>query len=279
MSHWKRNMHPITQISLRICTQTKTTQNQEASLCTPISASLTIEASFIVPLMAGFLASILFFFRIISVQVAVEEALIYTGRCVAVESCVVSSEDALFLSAESIFRMAIAESAVVDSYVENKAWGISLLKSDFTGDEIWLRAEYAVKLPVSFFDFEYISLASETGFQKWIGNRALGNVGEWVYITETGSVYHTNIGCRVLDISIKTTLLSEIGDYRGANGQKYYPCRRCKKEDSQVAYYTDYGTLYHQNIACSSLKRTIKKIRFDEVGTRRICSFCSKKDR
>lgn len=278
MSHWKRNMYHKNKISLRICTQTKSINNQETSLCTRPRASLTIEASFIVPLMAGFLAIILFFFRVISVQVVVEEAMVYTGRCVAVESCVVSSEEALFLSAESIFRMLVDENVVVNSYVENKSWGISLLKSEFTGDVIWLRAEYAVKLPVSFFGTDCIYLSSENSFHKWIGSNGLEHVEKWVYITQTGSVYHTSVDCRVLDISIKTAFLSEIGDYRGVDGQKFYPCSRCKKEDCQVVYYTDYGTLYHYDVVCSSLKRTIKKIPLEEVGSRHICSFCNKSE-
>ena len=100
MSHWKNNRELLHKISQRICTQTKTIRNQETSLCIHPEASLTIEASVVVPLMAGFLAIILFFFRIMQVQAIVEETLIYTGRCVAVESSVVSSEKALYLSAE-----------------------------------------------------------------------------------------------------------------------------------------------------------------------------------
>jgi len=68
--------------------------------------------------------------------------------------------------------------------------------------------------------------------------------------------------------------LSEIGDYRGVDGQKFYPCSRCKKEDCQVVYYTDYGTLYHKDIACSAIKRLVEKIKIEDVGNRRPCSFC-----
>ena len=279
MSLWCRNMNYKNIISHRICTQTKRIKNQETSLCTYAHGSLTIEASFVIPLMAGSLAFILYFFQVILVQVQIEEALIYTGRCVAVESCVVSSEEALFLSAETIFRSIVDKSTVVNRYVENKSWGISLLKSEFSGDEICLRAEYAVKLPISFFDIDRIRLSSENCFQKWIGSNGFEQVGKWVYITPTGTVYHTSMACRVLDISIKEAPLSEIGEYRGLNGQKFYPCFRCKKEAGQVVYYTDYGTLYHQNIGCRALKRTINKIHIEEVGARSICSFCKKNEK
>jgi len=276
MSHWKRNMQYKNKISLRIRTQTKMKKNQETSFCAWQRASMTIEASFIVPFMAGFLAIILFFFRVISVQAAVEEALIYAGRCVAVESCIVSSEEALFLSAESLFRMMVDENEIVNNYVENESWGISLLKSQFTDDEIRLCAEYSIKLPVSFFDIKRIHLLSVNCFQKWVGNKELGQEGEWVYITQKGTVYHTSMKCRTLDLSVKTALLSEISGYRGLDGQKYYPCACFKEDDNQMVYYTDYGTLYHQSLKCSSLKRTVKKIHISQVGARHICSFCKK---
>ena len=70
MSHWKRNMQYKNKISLRIRTQTKMKKNQETSFCAWQRASMTIEASFIVPFMAGFLAIILFFFRAVGWRVA-----------------------------------------------------------------------------------------------------------------------------------------------------------------------------------------------------------------
>ena len=42
--------------------------------------SYTIEAAVVIPLAAGFLVSMLFFFRIIQVQASVDEALIFAGR-------------------------------------------------------------------------------------------------------------------------------------------------------------------------------------------------------
>ena len=275
MSHRKRKIQYKDQISPRICTQTNTKESLETSLCACTRASLTVEASIIVPLMVGFLAIILFFFRFIQVQVAVEEALIYTGRKVAVESCMMSSEEVLYLSAEAIFREAISENEIINRYIKNKSNGIQLLKSEFADNEIWLRAEYEIKLPVAFFSIDSVELSSENCFQKWIGNRDEFYDGDWVYITQNGTVYHSKKDCRALDISVKRASASKIENYRGENGQKYYACDRCKEEGVNWVYYTDYGTLFHAKIDCSSLKRTIEKIRKDEVGNRRICVFCN----
>ena len=74
------------------------THIQEASFCTCKKGSLTLEATVVLPLMAGFFISILFLFRVLMVQAAVEEALVYVGRVIAVESCVFDEEGTLYIS-------------------------------------------------------------------------------------------------------------------------------------------------------------------------------------
>ena len=101
MSLWNKKQVIKGKISPRICTQTINFIRQRTSFCTCEKGSLTVEASFIVPLTIGFLGIILFFFRILQVQIRVEEALMYAGRTVAVESSTISSETALFLLAEA----------------------------------------------------------------------------------------------------------------------------------------------------------------------------------
>ena len=102
-------------------------------------------------------------------------------------------------------------------------------------------------------------------------------MGEYVYITPKGTVYHRTPSCRILDISVRKADLSQIEKERGKDGQKYYPCSRCGKETAldNTVYCTDYGTLYHTKVSCSALKRTVNKIKLDEIGERNPCSFCN----
>lgn len=259
--------------SPHICTQTNFFMCQSTSLCTRGKASLTVEASIIIPLTIGFLSIILFFFRMIQVQSTVEEALMYAGRTIAVESSVVDSEYLLLASGEGVF-VSMIEDTVVERYVKNGPWGISLLHSDFKGESIVLRADYKMSLPVNFFGIDSIELSSENCCRKWVGD-VLSDVNvEWVYVTPTGRVYHTNINCRALDIKAKAAAYSEIRNYRGKNGQKFYCCSRCQKDNVTTVYYTDYGRLYHADASCSALKRTIQKIPVAEIGGKRACTFC-----
>ena len=75
---------------------------------------------------------------------------------------------------------------------------------------------------------------------------------------------------------MKSGTCGEIIFLRGKNGQCYYECSRCdwKDEEKETVYYTDYGTLYHKDIRCSSIKRLVEKIKLEEIGERRPCHFC-----
>ncbi len=249
--------------------------SEEASLYAFQKGSYTVEAAIVIPLVAGFLVSILFFFRVLQVQAAIDEALIYAGRKVAAESSITDSEAALFLSTEFFFLQILEEYECVEEYVDYGKLGISLLKSDFSEDSIYLRAEYSMKMPVAFFEIGKIYLWQQNTFRKWTGD------GSWqeedmVYVTSTGEVYHSSMNCQSIKLSVKYTDYSKIEGLKGANGQKYYACSRCadKSLGAGRVYFTDYGTLYHADISCSAIKRTVTQIPLSEIGERRKCSFC-----
>ena len=250
--------------------------NQRTSFCICQKASYTIEAAVVIPLLSGFLVTILFFFQILQIQCKVDEALIYAGRRTAVESSVVDSEELLFLSAEGFLVYALKDETLVEQYVEYGVLGIQLWESSFDGDTIFLKADYTIKLPISFLGIGEIELTSQNKFRKWNYIAEAEDEEGYVYVTPTGQVYHGKLICRVLNLSIQETTLGEISGLRGANGQKYYECPRCDWEENRTerVYYTDYGTLFHKSLSCSSLKRTVEKIPIEEVGERTPCSYC-----
>lgn len=274
MSLWNHKHFKQVRNSPRRCTQTNQIKNKGTSFCACQKGSLTIEASIILPLTVGFFVCFLFFFRILQVQSVVDEALIYTGRNLAVESSVVSSDAILLTSAEGFLLSALEKTEVVDAYVAHGNAGISLIRSEFDGENITLCADYEMKLPVSFFGKKGIKLCGRNSFRKWMGNESKDAEDGWVYVTTYGTVYHTSLACRALDISVKSAQIENIGDYRGKDGQKYYPCSRCAEKSGRIVYYTDYGTLYHCDVSCASLKRSIERIPITKIGGRRLCTYC-----
>jgi hypothetical protein len=251
---------------------------RRASFYTCKKASYTLEAAVVIPLMAAYLVTLLFFFSILEIQCEVDEALLYAGRKTAVESSTVEEEELLFLSAKAYVLYALEDNSLVQKHIENGAWGIQLWRSDFWGEDIILRAEYEVKLPISVFGIDHIELSAQNRFRKWNGDRILEEQGDYVYVTPNGEVYHMGLTCRSINLSVKQTTRAAIGYLRGKNGQKYYECSRCdwKDKKKERVYYTDYGTLYHKDIACSAIKRTVERVKIDEVTERRPCSFCYK---
>lgn len=248
---------------------------QRTSFYTCQKGSYTLEVAIIVPLMASYLVMLLFFFVLLEIQCEVDDAIMYAGRKTAVESCIIDSEEALFLSAEAYFLYALQETPLIERYVKYGSWGISLWTSEISKEDIILRAEYIVELPFPFFGINEISLSSANQFRKWVGDQILED-GTYVYVTPYGQVYHKDLTCRSINLSVKKTTIKEIYFLRGKNGQKYYECGNCQWKDSgkEKVYYTDYGTLYHKDIGCSAIKRTIEKIKIEDIGEKRPCSFC-----
>ena len=249
---------------------------QRASFCTCQKASYSIEAAVVIPLLAGYLATLLFFFSVIEVQCAVDEALLYAGRKAAVESCVVDSEELLFLSTEAYMLQVLKDNTYIDRLVENGVLGISLWESEFDDEYILLHAKYVIKWPILFWEIYDIELSSQSVFRKWTNVEENEDADTYVYITVGGEVYHKDLTCRSIDITVRRSTLDAISTVRGKNGQRYYECTRCCSEEnnSERVYYTDYGVRYHRDLDCSALKRNVEKIKLDEAQERRPCSFC-----
>ena len=239
--------------------------------------SFTLEAAVIYPLVAAFWVSILFFFRVMQVETAVQEALCYSSRMTAAEASAVEGSTGLLLSAEGFFLKEIAGDSYVSSYVKGGSGGISLLKSEVSGDYISLRAEYTVKLPISFFTWSGISLVQNSSSRKWTGRDVEGETDDpYVYYTDYGSVYHLTENCSYLNLKIKSVGLSTIASLRNQSGAIYYACLLCgaSSQKGGAVYYTPYGTCYHSSLTCSGLKRTIHMVRKSAVAGMRACSRC-----
>lgn len=118
----------------------------------------------------------------------------------------------------------------------------------------------------------------------WTG-KEYGNGGEthkeeaeqMVYVTESGSVYHKNIGCTYLNLSVNHVPGQGVSGLRNRYGEKYSPCETCAKNQNPAGtvYITDTGNRYHNLESCSGLKRTVKMVKYSQVeGTMHVCSRC-----
>lgn len=251
-------------------------ERKETPSCTCAKASYTLEAAVVFPVVTGFIVFILMFFRILQIQTSVEAALVYASRMTAVEACAVESDVALLASAKGFFVSQLSDSEIVEEYVDGGIWGISILQSETTDENISLIANYNIKLPIGFFEIDTFDMSQKSVSRKWIGKSLTEESEDYVYITDYGTVYHKSKSCSYLDLSINRVNIGEIKLLRNKNGGKYSACSKCAEKISEfsMVYVTDYGTLYHGDVSCSALKRTVRIVPLSEVFDMPACSKC-----
>ncbi len=241
-------------------------------------AGFTLEAAVILPLAASFFVSILFFFRMMQIQLVVQKALDDTGRQLAVYS---AEENAIpdLAVAEMLFLKELGEQELADEYILGGKMGISLLQSEFDGRDVCVKADYLIRLPIQIFWTRNFVMEQHADCRKWNGWKpgdSADGEEQWVYITETGSVYHSTSTCSHLELSIRSVQREQITELRSENGGKYYKCKECGGRENAwgTVYITNQGNRYHNDLNCSGIKRTIYMVRLSEVEERRSCSRC-----
>ena len=133
--------------------------------------------------------------------------------------------------------------------------------------------------------YEYIGFndtytKASVHMRKWTGYNIMSTETmqvdeEYVYITESGTAYHRSRDCSHLKISIHIIKAENAVIERNDYGQRYRPCEKCALGCSTgLVFVTDKGDRYHNNAACSALKRTIKTVPLSQVGGRGPCSEC-----
>lgn len=254
-------------------------QNKETLRCPYFTASFTVEAAVIFPLAASFFVSILFFFFMLQTQLCVQKALNDTGRKLAVYSR--EEEAALDIAAaQALFLKELSKQEFSGEYILGGRLGISLLGSEFDEQEVRIRADYSMRLPIQIFWTRIFVIEQHADCRKWNGYSPAGEENgkeQWVYITKTGNVYHCTKSCTHLELSIRSVLYTQIPQLRSENGEKYHMCSQCVTDMSTangIVYITNQGNRYHSDLNCSGIKRTIYMVRLSDTEGRRACSRC-----
>ena len=140
--------------------------------------------------------------------------------------------------------------------------------------------EYKIKIPVPLMKSPSVKLKDEFKVSAWNGyqkDRKGNEDGQIVYITEKGTVWHSDYQCSYLQLSIQYVQYSELQNMRNEGGGKYHKCEQCVYGQAMNGVYiTSYGNRYHNSLNCSSLKRTIRAVHKSKVAGRGGCSKCAK---
>lgn len=300
-------------------------------------ASITVEASLVLPIFIFAMYAFIFFIQMISIQQEVQQGLLQTARFCEkigyVHDYVInyegkdeegnnqnnqspentskenSSEENLskenksesseidvreivtYLITSGLMQGKFGE--VVDQGIINKSCveggmkGFSFLLSSYDTETniADVTVQYKVHFPLGLAIIKDFDITQKVKVRVFVG---LSNTtsdeeegdDDYVYIAETGTVYHESKECTHLKLSITKINRSSLNSQRNTSGGKFYACEICNPEDVKQEYYyiTKQGNRYHSKTNCSGLKRTIKTIKRSEVGDRRPCTRCGKRE-
>jgi hypothetical protein len=253
---------------------------------TCLSGVMTLEAVIVLPLLAGFFAAVLFFFRVMQTEVEVQKALDDTARRMAVYMADTEPEESGNLSAvvlgsiKAQFLTEMRDYDVAEKYIAGGKWGILFTDSTMTDREINLVASYVMQVPVKIPASEGLVITQTAVSRKWNGWKAGADQADsdkYVYVTEYGTVYHTKRSCKYLNPSITMAPYATVDTLQNNQNRKYRDCELCgdKAVVGGIVYITNEGECYHNDLACSGLKRTVEITRLSEVGELPACSKCS----
>ena len=257
--------------------------------------SMTLEAAFVLPFFLFAVINILFAVNIIGTQSRFNAALHQTGNKMAFAGYVyerkvenVLPDSLAGVAMSSIYARGQILEYVGTGYLDQScvvggSGGVSFVGSSVMGDGdiIDLIVSYRVKPFAGIMGFDGFTMTQRYYGKAWTGYDVTQYVSDtrqedpMVYITETGTVFHSDRNCTYLNPSVESVPAEAIGDMRNQSGAKFYSCEICGgyRGTNQV-YITKYGSSYHSRINCSGLKRTIYTVPLSQVEGRGRCSKC-----
>lgn len=261
----------------------KLLKNQRAFLYISQKGNLTLEAALVLPLFLLVIVSVMYFLVIMQLQLNIQIKLEDIARNMG-KNAYITEELSVFnylyvkgkLSEEE-FQEYLDKSFIVDGWN-----GINLMESSFFSSNgiIDLVVTYDMIIPFIPETLVTYSCVERVRFRTWIGKnieQESTEDGEVVYITSSGTVYHTNRECTHLRLSISQTIMQVVNSLRNAAGGKYDKCSLCvtgSVSSYDSVYITEDGDKWHSSLGCSGLKRDVMEIDISEVGDRNLCSRC-----
>lgn len=240
-------------------------------------ASMTVEAALVLPVFLFAMILISYLGMMTKCQDEVQWALTRVAREASAEYGAGESK---------IWKSYTYYQAKLSAYLKGSGFAFSMSDTKLfqERDEIDLVVSYRVKLPFRMFPVgtcrfrQRVHTRAFTGVEQREDGEEQGNA--IVYVAATGRVYHKKRECTYLKLSISQMKYMDIAALRNESGGKYKPCERCCKNDRQKAqtpvWITNFGDRYHNNRACSGIRRSIKEMKLSEVGKRTACSKCGK---
>ncbi|MDO4633855.1 MAG: pilus assembly protein [Eubacteriales bacterium] len=254
--------------------------------------SLTVEAACVVPLFLFIMIAVLQFARISTATSAILAGMQDAAKEMAAYAYIrelgISPGEGTggdMISGGLSAAYASSRIARQEGYVKDEV-EFSLLQTSFHDEIIDLAGSCRLRHSLDLLPALKVRSILRARVRAWTGRAGSGGKtgggdaeeddgSKMVYMAETGKVYHTDPDCTHIKLKIQAVSRDSLSGRRNTSGGKYHACERCRTRGASTVYISPYGDKYHGSLDCSGLKRTIRKVRKDEVGSCRPCSKCS----
>lgn len=265
------------------------------------NASLTVEAAVAFPVFFFAVLYLLQMFSILRAEVMIAEAGISSVRETAAYSYVAKrlaeGDMAVADTLLDFFDRKIVRDVAMTSVFYGRCEG-DILKQGGVAQEpggMWVNTEESedkVRIEIRYRVIPGNSLVSKRikyytmrlVYRNWTGEGGSGGTPEeetgkkfTVYVTEHGTVYHTERSCSHIKIETTPVDGGRVDKERNSSGERYSACDFCSPErkSGKTVYVTNHGTRYHAVSSCSAIRRDVKECSLEEAKeTYRPCSRC-----
>ena len=257
-------------------------------------ASLTVEASLVLPIFVFAVLFFLYFFQFLYLQDSVQSALTEAGKFLSryekVSEELELSEGVKQVLVSQRFYQYFDKESINKNCISGGIYGIlvSMTEEKYPNSEMEIAARYQVGFPIPFFGEKKSLVIQRVKTRAFIGlpiKKTLGKEGEegdrnglqkHVYMTESGTVYHLSGDCTHLKLSISSISSGQIRTARNENGGRYKAYEKCvgNSQAEGTVYISREGNHYHNSLGCSGLKRVVNEVPYIEALGKRRCSRC-----
>lgn len=243
--------------------------------CNNPSGSATVETVLVLPIFLCAVTVFLMIGQCIITEGKIQHAVTKTADIYSCEKELNKSPN-VFLTFYSVFDMSPGDR----SCITGDEAGIQLSLEELDGGErIQVKAVYRLRIAVLFFGkFSFVKRAVSVrrvfcGYTPH-GEQESGE-DRIVYVAKNGEVYHTNLSCSHICLSISGENATQI-----INSSRLQACEKCigKGEKPSRLYITVFGECFHSTLNCSGLKRSVTAVQLSKVKNMRMCTRCASRE-
>ncbi len=252
--------------------------------------SATVEAAIIIPLFLFAAFSIFTLCNILQAKEIIYEGMQETAQYFAEYQYAYSTLEQELAGSQTGFsgtntvtaglklKEYIDDEEIVNKYISGGLSGLAFKKAFYNASDgyIYLNLQYDIKVNIPIIgnitwqENEQVQQKAYVGF---VVDETAGDDNDiYVYITETGDVYHKSRQCYHIKLTIKQVSESSLNTIYSS----YEACELCAlgKTSTGNVYITETGNKYHYSIGCSGLKRTVMRVKLSDVSGLPPCSNC-----